>query len=830
MKRILRGDAPTQAQISRLASTATGLITLGINGKTGVSAASWNATAIAAAWNASKLPEFAEVTATVDGADVLLTSDTPGQPFDVSGLVNGEPTADDEQLVTLSPAGSAITGTFPLTFAGQTAAGISATALPSVVEAALEALSNIGAGNVRVTGEPGAWRVRFVGDLADVDQPELTTSRTSLTGGNAAVAIETLQDGASGAESPLLVVEEVKGVAGTNARWRVRLNADPGVALGAITLRWTYTYPIGTGSGTSASGSFAGDATLDEMRISLGNVFRGPGPDNLSLSGTLANSWVNPTDGILVEWVGAWASTPLDGRWISLQFTGSGAPSQSLLSAAEVNAGVAGTNEVQSLRLTGSTVGTGYRLKLGDRVTREILWSETALAIKTALNDALAGTAASSLSVSLPTGQVNAETLLADYTYDGVILLEFTGNGYQSADVALLEVLGVGAEEIQQVGISSDSWQGQVTLTLGPNTAAALDWDATAAEMDAALEALANVGAGKVTCYGGPWPSAPIVAQFDASLGNLPQMTAAHTLTNAGIAVSTLQQGGAAVVVTEIQRSRGPLHWDDPLNWADDNGLPGVPGAGDTVTLDSAVTDLLYGLRQRCEFTVDPTTDRLTLATGRQTFWEGQSLRVRSADTLPGGLSADTTYYAVNVTGASLQLALTADGDAINITSAGTGLHEIGVRLPALYIDSTFAKSLGLPRTNARGYDEYRPQALELWADVIEVGNGQGSGSNRTKLDTGAVATALEVIQTGGSIEAGVPALLWQGNHANNLLENIAGDVGVGFYAEDSAQLALLVQRGGNTVLGRDVDVAKVKRTGGTFASLGATINGEVVL
>src|SRR5690606_16591400 len=131
-------------------------------------------------------------------------------------------------------------------------------------------------------------------------------------------------------------------------------------------------------------------------------------------------------------------------------------------------------------------------------------------------------------------------------------------------------------------------------------------------------------------------------------------------------------------------RSRGPLHWDDPLNWADDSGLPGVPGAGDVVTLDSAVTDLLYGLRQRCAFTADPTTDRLTLSTGRATFLEGQSLRVRSSDTLPGGLSDATTYYAVNVTDASLQLALTAGGDAVAITNAGTGSHEIGVRLPAM--------------------------------------------------------------------------------------------------------------------------------------------------
>jgi trimeric autotransporter adhesin len=835
MKRILRGDAPTQAQISRLASSATGLITLGINGKTGVAVSSWDAAAIASAWNASKLPEFLEVTAAADGVDVLLTSKTPGQPFEVTGLVNGEATADDEQLVSLSPAGGAIAGTFPLTFAGQTAAGISATALPSAVQAALEALTSIGAGNVQVTGEPGAWRIRFVGDLADVDQPELSTSRTDLTGGNAAVSIETLQDGASGAESPLLVVEEVKGVAGTNAKWRVRFNADPGVALSAITLRWLIAFHVGGSTFYSPSTLFAADASLSEMQAALGATGSGTGTstygaDNLSLSGTLANSWVNPTDGVLVEWIGDWASSPLrqSGELILQAVAG---VSSSLLSAVEVAAGVAGTNEVQSLRLIAPTVGTGYRLKFDGKVTRAILWSEDAFAIKTALNDALPGAIASAFSVGLAAGQVNAETLLTDYTYDGVLFFEFIGNGYQSNDVPLLEVLGVGAEEIQQIGISPDAWKGNVTLTLDDQTAAALDWDATAVEAEAALEALSNVGAGLVTCYGGPWPAAPIVCEFDAALGNLPQLTAVHTLTNAGIAVSTLQQGGAAVVVTEIQRSRGPKHWDDPLNWADADGLPGVPGSGEDVSLELAKAELLYGLRQRCQFTADPTTDRLTLATGRETFWNGQALSVRTSNTLPAGLSAATTYYAVNVNGASLQLALTPDGDAVNLTDAGTGIHQVGVLLANLFVDSRFAGSkLGLPRTNSSGYDEYRPLKLELWATSIEIGAGQGAGSSRVKLATGDQKTSIEVIATGGSTEAGIPAVLWDGDHVDNLLEVVDGEFGIALFPEDAAQFGKLTQRAGQVIVGRDVTVGAIRRTGGELTILGATVNGEAFL
>lgn len=828
-KRILRGDAPTQAQIDQLASSATGLITLGINGKTGVSVASWNAAAIAAAWNASTLPEFAEVTASVDGDDVLLTSDTPGRPFEVRGLVNGEATADDEQLVTLSPEGGTFGGTFPLSFSGQTAAAIAATALPSVVEAALEALSSIGAGNVQVTGEPGAWRVRFMGALADVDQPELTTDRTNLTGGNAGVTIATLQDGDSGASSPLLVTEETAGGPGTNEQRRFRFTADPGVSLSLITLRFQ---SLGA-TGNAYSTTFPASAPLSTIKAALGGLqakftgtFAGQtyGADNLTVTGDLNNSWLDPENGVLVEFGGVWAGTDITRDIELVRYAGAAAS----LERTTVQDGVPGPNEVQSLRLIGPTAGTGYRLKLGDTVTAPILWTAAAAEIVQALNVAL-GLIAVRLPDSPP--QDVDETLQANYVHDGIIYLEFGGAGYQSTDVPLLEVIGVGAEEVQQVAVSSDAWKGQVTFTLDDQTAAAVDWDCTAAELETALEALSNVGAGLVTCYGGPWPAAAITAQFDASLGNLPQLTAVHTLTNAGIAVSTIQQGGAAVVVTEVQRSRGPQHWDDPLNWADESGLPGVPGSDDDVSLELARAELFYGLRQRCRCTADPTTDRLTLSTGRATFWEGQALTVRSSGTLPGGLSAATTYYAVNVSGASLQLSLTPNGDAVDLTDAGTGVHQMGVLLQNLFIDSRFAGSkLGLPRTNPAGYDEYRPLKLELWATNIEIGAGQGGGSSRLKLSTGDQPTAIEVIATGGGTEAGVPAALWDGSHPDNRLEVVDGELGIALFPEDAAQFGKLVQRAGQVIIGRDVAVGAIRRTGGELTILGAAVNGETFL
>lgn len=80
---------------------------------------------------------------------------------DVSEWVN----PDDRFTVAIVADG----GTFPLTFGGQTTTGIAWNAAPSAVQAALETLSTVGAGNVTVTGTPatasttGTYLVAFSG-------------------------------------------------------------------------------------------------------------------------------------------------------------------------------------------------------------------------------------------------------------------------------------------------------------------------------------------------------------------------------------------------------------------------------------------------------------------------------------------------------------------------------------------------------------------------------------------------------------------------------------------------------------------------------------------
>ncbi len=79
------------------------------------------------------------------------------------------------------------------------------------------------------------------------------------------------------------------------------------------------------------------------------------------------------------------------------------------------------------------------------------------------------------------------------------------------------------------------------------------------------------------------------------------------------------------------------------------------------------------------------TSDVLTFATLNPI--DGQIFRVASSTTLPAGLTAATTYYAVSSSGHTCKLSLTKGGTPVDITSTGTGTHtatfSIVVTFPA---------------------------------------------------------------------------------------------------------------------------------------------------
>lgn len=131
-------------------------------------------------------------------------------------------------------------------------------------------------------------------------------------------------------------------------------------------------------------------------------------------------------------------------------------------------------------------------------------------------------------------------------------------NGTGTDDVGLPKVQKVeqgvitvaGTNEVQTVTITGAPTGGNFTLTFNGQTTANIPWNATAAQVQAALEALSNIDPGDVAVTGGPGPGTPYVVTF-AEQGaysgtNVAQMTAAHTFTGGttpNLSVSTTTGG-----------------------------------------------------------------------------------------------------------------------------------------------------------------------------------------------------------------------------------------------------------------------------------------------
>lgn len=142
------------------------------------------------------------------GTQLLGIADAAVYPF-ING-VPGEPGTNEVQTLTIT--GGPTGGTFTITFDGQTTGAIDYDATASEVQAALVALSNIGAYDVVCAGGPlpgSAITITFVNGLGGQDV-SLATATGSFTGGTTpAAAIALTTAGTEGDKVDLVLVREV---------------------------------------------------------------------------------------------------------------------------------------------------------------------------------------------------------------------------------------------------------------------------------------------------------------------------------------------------------------------------------------------------------------------------------------------------------------------------------------------------------------------------------------------------------------------------------------------------------------------------------------------
>lgn len=122
--------------------------------------------------------------------------------------------------------------------------------------------------------------------------------------------------------------------------------------------------------------------------------------------------------------------------------------------------------------------------------------------------------------------------LLSNPSADGITWLE-TVAAHRYWDNTVVPVIQAELDEVQTVSITGSPTGGTFTLTFGANTTAAIAYNATAAAVQTALQALASIGSGNAVCTGGPLPATAITVEFTGTLGfaNQATMTFASSLT-----------------------------------------------------------------------------------------------------------------------------------------------------------------------------------------------------------------------------------------------------------------------------------------------------------
>lgn len=116
----------------------------------------------------------------------------------------------------------------------------------------------------------------------------------------------------------------------------------------------------------------------------------------------------------------------------------------------------------------------------------------------------------------------------------------------------------------ESVSINNDASSGTFTLSWDGETTAAISYVATAAAVQAALEALSNIDPGDIVCTGGPLGTAAVIITFAGRYAgqNLPDMTKDDTSLVGGTTTLTVTDGSASTVTDGRAVAQGVLFSD----------------------------------------------------------------------------------------------------------------------------------------------------------------------------------------------------------------------------------------------------------------------------
>jgi len=172
------------------------------------------------------------------------------------------------------------------------------------------------------------------------------------------------------------------------------------------------------------------------------------------------------------------------------------------------------------------------------------------------------------------------------------------------------------------------------------------------------------------------------------------------------------------------------------------------------------------------------------------------------------------------------------DSDVIAFDTGNVDLlYALTTAIQPLTVNKSkqYTGNVGLAYINvdnpAKPYAEYRTPLYLTFDDnsittTLNLETGTGQGSSRFMVDNGAGQAVVNVLGKGSRKDLGTPCILWKGTHAANIVRNIAGDIGIAFYAGETAVVATLTTGDSSTsqaetVCGSGVTLTTVTLNGG---------------
>ncbi|MCI0358636.1 MAG: hypothetical protein L0211_09140 [Planctomycetaceae bacterium] len=549
---------------------------------------------------ASDIPEWQEVTAITgrdDGGNathLILIGPDDGTPFTVTSSTTNAGTfnivvtevqkgaARVNQKVRMRLAGPPTSGTFGLLFGSSSVTGINFDVAAATFQTTLEGMVAIGAGNVSVVKNGKSdWTIEFIGALAGKRQPIFSFQAMTTLAGGGGLAITMVQEyrPANYAKGPLYTLTATDTV----TAFRFKFTGDATFSGLTYLSDWV----------ANAAG-----ATADDIRFAL---------ESIMVPATLVSdtATADPHAPNVPAYTKVDVTGPAGGPWTILIRDGifPAMNANALFIGDEVYKGpnvkegafgnvvlafVSGPNTalrkaIQHIALTGAPTGGTIVLDYGGQAVA-VAWNASAATLKTNLESL------SSIGTVTVTGTGTLhDPWIVTFDTDTEVLL-MTGSGTSlTGTEGRAEIIAdgqPGTNEQQEVTITSGTpTGGNFTLTFNAETTTPINFSASAATVQAALEGLTAFVPGDILCTGGPLPANPVMVEFQGGFANsnLNLMTGNGTSL---VAASTQ----TLVVSANTVDPTGPNWLDEPLNWSGSTN----PVAGDKCFFANIETEVLY--------------------------------------------------------------------------------------------------------------------------------------------------------------------------------------------------------------------------------------------